>query len=174
MAQGLKTKRMTRRDAHLAGAIRAVGELMRANGTPRHIAESRLRKALASAYLVQSSSGEESQRFTRLCDVCARWHLEKDFVDVRGKPRALAWDGRSGSLRRLVARVVGPKDALEVTQQLIARKLVRRDPRGDWLPKSRVVAPVGMEEAQIARTAAMIGMTSRIQGSLIAVPVCAK
>lgn len=161
MAQGLNRKRMTRRDAHLAGAIRAVGELMRANGTPRHIAESRVRKALASGYSVRSSSGQESQRFTRLCDVCARWHLEKDFVDARGKPKALAWDGTSGNLRRLVARVVGPKDAIEVTQQLIARKLIRRTPRGDWLPKSRVVAPVGMEEAQIARTAAMIGRLLR-------------
>jgi hypothetical protein len=161
MARGPTTNRLTKRDAHLAGAIRAVGELMRANGTPRHLAESRLRKALARAYSVQSSSGHDSQRFTRLCDVCARWHLEKDFVDARGKPKALDWDGRSGSLRRLVARVVGPKDALEVTRQLIARKLIRRTSRGDWLPKSRVVAPVGMDEAQIARTAAMIGRLLR-------------
>lgn len=161
MVQGLNTKKLTKRDAHLAGAIRAVCELMRANGTPRHIAESRIREALARGYSVQSSSSQESQRFTRLCDVCARWHLEKDFVDARGKPKPLAWDGKSGSLRRLVARVVGPKEALEVTQQLIARKLIRRTEGGEWLPKSRVVAPVGMEEAQIARTAAMIGRLLR-------------
>lgn len=161
MGQGLTIKNLTKRDAHLAGALRAVCELMRANGTPRRVAESRLLNALAHGYSPRSSSGQESQRFTRLCDVCARWHLEKDFVDSRGKPRALTWDGQSGTLRRLVTRVVGPKDSLEVIQQLIERRLIRQVGRGEWLPKSRVVAPVGMEDAQIARTAAMIGRLLR-------------
>jgi hypothetical protein len=161
MGQGLTTKKLSKRDAHLVGAMRAVCELMRANGTPRRVAEKRLLEALVQGYSVQSTTGQESQRFTRLCDVCARWHLEKDFVDARGKPRPLVWNGKSGSLRRLVTRVVGPRDSLEVIHQLKARRLIKRTARGEWLPKSRVVAPVGMEDAQIARTAAMIGRLLR-------------
>lgn len=161
MGQGMTTKKLTKRDAHLAGAIRAVCELMRANGTSRRMAETRLLEALAHGYSVQFTSGQESQRFTRLCDVCARWHLEKDFVDSRGRPKPLAWNGKSGSLRRLVTRVVGPKDALEVIQQLTKRRLIRQTVHGEWLPKSRVVAPVGMEDAQSARTAAMTGRLLR-------------
>ena len=161
MSQGLRNRKLSKRDAHLSGAIRAVCELMRAYGISRRDAEARLLDALAQGYTTQSTSGKESQRFTRLCDVCARWHLEKDFVDIRGQPKPLTWNGKAGSLRRLVTRVVGPKEASEVIKQLVDRRLIRQTVNGEWLPKSRVVAPVGMEHAQIARTAAMIGRLLR-------------
>jgi hypothetical protein len=88
--------------------------------------------------------------------VCTRWHIEKDFIDSRGHPKALSWNGKSGSLLKLVTRIVGPKVSRDVANELIARKLVRKTSAGAWLPKSKVVAPAGLDAAQILRSGLMI------------------
>ena len=152
-----KTHAATRDTQYLIAGVRAICELMRDNGISRKKAERMLERALDHGYALPTSSVEESERFTRLCDVCARWHLEREFVDGKGIPRPLAWNGKAGNLHKLVSRVVGRKYAREVIEQLISRRLVRRVVGGGWVPKSRVVAPVGNDKAHVARSAAMIG-----------------
>jgi hypothetical protein len=155
-------KSLTRkRQKYLAGAMRGICELMREYKIPWQLAETELQKALKAGYSQLSNSSQESQQLTRLCDVCARWYLENEFVDSRGIPKPLSWNGKSGTLKKLVTRVVGSREALPVIKQLIDRKLIRRTGPGRWAPKSRVVAPTIVKETQIARCAAMIARLLR-------------
>jgi hypothetical protein len=141
--------------------MRGICEVMRDFGIPRNVAEARLTEALAKGYSPLSNASRESQKLTLLCDVCARWFLESEFVDKRGKPKPLSWHGGTGTLRKLVTRVVGPRDAVSIIQQLIDRKLIRRTKSGDWIPKARVVAPTTVIETQVVRSAAMVARLLR-------------
>ena len=62
---------------------------------------------------------------------------------------------------RLAKLVVGDRSARGVVEELIARRLMRRTTTGAWLPKSRVVAPIGRGSAQILRSASMINSLLR-------------
>jgi hypothetical protein len=141
--------------------MQAICELMRTFGVPKRLAALSLQTALERGYGRRADTIRESQRITRLADVCARWHLEKNFTDDRGKPRPLSWNGGSGELRALTARVVGRKDARAVADELVSKKLLRKLPSGDWVPISKVIAPVDAAEAQVSRSASMIGRLLR-------------
>lgn len=135
----------------------AVCELMRTYGIPKKIAEREFKIALERGYAVGSRSpSREIRPISRLADVCTRWHLEKGFTDSCGAPRPLTWNGKTGSLLRLVKKVVGPQEAREVAEGLISRKLVRQVKKNTWLPKAKVVAPSGFDHAQTLRTATMM------------------
>ena len=147
----------SKRAKYLGGAMTAVCELMRSYGIPKRLAEREFQIALERGYAVGSlSPSRETRPISRLADVCTRWHLEKRFVESNGSPRALTWNGKSGTLMQLVRLVVGPEHAREVTQELIARKLVRKVTKNTWLPKAKVVAPSGFDHAQTLRTATMM------------------
>jgi hypothetical protein len=91
-----------------------------------------------------------------MADVCRRWYFEKAYVDKAGRPRPLTWNGRSGTLLKLAERVNGKKHAKEVVAGLISRKLVRPTRDGAWIPRAQVVAPAGLDSAQVLRTATMV------------------
>lgn len=91
-----------------------------------------------------------------MADLCRRWYFEKAYVDKSGKPRPLTWNGRSGTLLKLAERVNGKKNAKIIVSELVSRKLVRRMPNGTWIPRSQVVAPAGLDAAQVLRTSTMM------------------
>jgi len=76
-------------------------------------------------------------------------------VDKLGNPKALTWNGRVGTLLTLARRVNGKKNANAVIANLISHKHIRRIRSGGWLPKAQVVAPSGLNAAQILRAATM-------------------
>jgi len=130
---------------------------MRSYGIPKKLAEREFQKALHRGYAVGTETpSREVRPITRFADVCTRWHLDKKFTLSDGSPSPLTWNGKTGSLLRLVALVVGRQSAREVADQLISRKLVRKVAANTWLPKSKVVAPSGFEHAQTLRTATMM------------------
>lgn len=143
-------------ERYLKGAMKTICELMCSSGVPKDIALKRLQTAVDSGYARLSKNSIESQKISRLADVCTRWYFEHDFVDHDGYPRPLRWNGRSGSLLQLARLVVGSQQAREVVEALIEKRLVRQHADGGWLPKSRVVAPVGFESAQIQRSSQMV------------------
>lgn len=141
---------------YFVGALRAVCELMRCHGISKSSAAQCVQAALEQGYSDSISSSKDSRRFYRLADVCARWHWDQDFVDPLGSPKPLKWNGRTGNLLTLVNRVVERRDARAIANELVSRRLLRRNDAGMWLPKSKVVAPYGSNQAEILRTASMV------------------
>lgn len=141
--------------------MRAICELMRSYGIPKEAAAVQFCAALEHGYSRPISTSKESRHLSRLADVCTRWHFEKGFVDANGQAIPLRWNGKTGSLLKLAKRVVGPKESREVVEELISRRLVKKTSSGAWVPKSKVVAPVGLDSAQIMRSASMIGRLLR-------------
>lgn len=136
----------------------AVCELMRSYGISKTVAEREFREALRRGYTVGSLRPSRQVRpITLLADVWGRWFIDKRYVDENGSPKALSWNGKKGTLLSLVRQVVGSDAATSVIDEMLARKLVKRTVRGDWIPKSKVVTPSGIDIAQIRRTATMMG-----------------
>jgi hypothetical protein len=52
---------------------------------------------------------------------------------------------------------VGRESAREIIDELLARRLLRKLTNGRWVPKSKVVAPSGLDHSQILRASTMIG-----------------
>lgn len=144
------------KSSYLEGAMISICELMREIGTSKEVAVKKLSAAIDATYLESKAKISDSRKISMLADVCARWHLESQYVDSEGHPRPLRWNGRTGELIKLARSVVGRRAAVEVVETLISRRLVRRSPDGRWLPKSRVVAPVGQARAQVQRSSQMI------------------
>lgn len=135
----------------------ALCELMSSFGISRETAEVQFRVALERGYARGTlRPSREARPITRMADVCRRWYFEKAYVDKTGKPRALTWNGRSGTLLKLAERVNGKKHAKEVVVELVSRKLVRRTRDGAWIPRGQVVTPSGLDSAQVLRTATMV------------------
>lgn len=135
----------------------ALCELMSTFGISREIAEMQFRIALERGYTRGTlRPSREARPITRMADLCRRWYFEKAYVDKTGKPRALTWNGRSGTLLKLAERVNGKKHAKDVVAELVSRKLVRRTRDGAWIPRGQVVAPSGLDSAQVLRTATMV------------------
>ncbi len=135
----------------------ALCELMSSFGISRETAEMQFHVALEKGYArVIVPPSREARPITRMADLCRRWYFEKANVDKAGKPRALTWDGNSGTLLKLAERVNGKKHAKEVVAELVSRKLVRRTRDGAWIPRAQVVAPSGLDSAQVLRTATMV------------------
>jgi hypothetical protein len=103
----------------------------------------------------------QAPAISKCADVCTRWHLEKNYIDKAGSPRPLTWNGKRGTLLKLATLVVGRNSAQEVVEELLSRKLLRRLPSGAWLPKSKVIAPSGLDSSQILRASTMIGRLLR-------------
>ena len=126
---------------YFGGALTAICELIRSYGISKQAAEDEFRTALKLGYSTGTLSPSRQLRpITQLADVCSRWHLEKQFVARDGKPRPLTWNGKTGTLLKLVSLVVGPTQARQVANNLIARKLVNKAANNAWLPKSKVVS----------------------------------
>lgn len=152
----------SQRAEYFGGALSAVCDLMQAHGISKSIAQREFSAALERSF---SLAGTRQSRpippISSCADVCARWHVDRAYVDDHGNPRPLTWNGKTGGLERLVRRVVGQKGAKEVLQHLISRKMLKRTSRGAWLPKAKIVAPSGLDSAQILRAAIMIGRLVR-------------
>lgn len=142
---------------YFGGAMTALCELMSTFGISRDTAETQFRAALERGYSRgMPPPSREGRPITRMADLCRRWYFEKANLDKFGKPRELTWNGRSGSLLQLAQRVNGKRHAKEVVAELVSRKLVRRTRNGAWLPRAQVVAPSGLDSAQVLRTATMV------------------
>jgi hypothetical protein len=90
-----------------------------------------------------------------MADLCRRWYIEKSYADKFGNPKALTWNGRTGTLLTLARHVNGKKNAKTVIASLISHKHIRRVRSGGWLPRAQVVAPSGLDAAQMLRAATM-------------------
>jgi hypothetical protein len=135
----------------------ALCELMCVYGITKETAKEEFKIAIAKGYDEGNSAlSREKRPITSMADLCKRWHFEKAYVDKSGEPRPLTWNGRTGTLLKLAERINGKKDARAVIVDLISRKLVRRTRDGAWLPKAQVVAPSGLDSAQVLRTATML------------------
>jgi len=135
----------------------ALCELMSTFGISRETAEAQFQVSLERAYATGVLPlSREARPITNMADLCRHWYFEKAYVDKAGKPRPLTWNGRTGSLLKLAERVSGKKLSKETIAELISRKLVRQTRSGAWIPKAQVVAPAGLDSAQVLRTATMM------------------
>jgi hypothetical protein len=148
----------SKRTQYLGEAMTAVCELMRSYGISKEAAENEFHVALKRGYSVgQMRPSRQVRPITRLADVWGRWYIDKKYVNKRGEPKPLTWNGQSGSLLTLARQVVGVKSAREVIAEMFSRKLLRKTKPGVYVPKSKVVTPSGIDTAQIRRTATMMG-----------------
>ncbi|HEV7609651.1 MAG TPA: hypothetical protein VGO61_20115 [Steroidobacteraceae bacterium] len=142
---------------YFAGAMTTLCEVMCTYGITKETAKEEFKIAIDRGYAEgKLPLSRETRPLTSMADLCKRWHFEKAYVDKSGKPRPLTWNGRTGSLLKLAERIIGKKDARTVIEGLITRKLLRRTRDGAWLPKAQVVAPSGLDSAQVLRTATML------------------
>jgi len=141
----------------LGEVMRAVCEMMCSFGIPRTVAAKQIQQALKMGYA--SRDQRMSQQFrpiTNMADLCGRWHFEKAYVDKKGNPKPLTWNGKTGSLLRFAQRVNGKARAKSVVADLISRKMLKRTRDGGWIPKAQVVKPAGLDSAQRLRSATMM------------------
>ena len=141
----------------LSEAAQVVCELMRSTGLPESVVAAELRSALKKAFLVDNATApRDLTPLSEMASLISRWHVQEKYVDRAGRPRALTWNGRRGSLLGLAFDVIGEQRAQTVVQDVIRRKLVIKTPDGKWRPKSQVVRPRGLDRPQILRTAVML------------------
>lgn len=135
---------------------------MRTSGIPESIARQELLTAVERSYQSRAKRPtRQAPAISRCADVCTRWHLEKRYVAKNGTPRPLTWNGKRGSLLKLVTQVVGRDSSREIIKELLSRKLLRKLPNGSWIPRSKVIAPSGLDHSQILRSSTMIGRLLR-------------
>jgi hypothetical protein len=152
----------SQRAEYFGGALSAVCDLMHAYGIPKAVAQREFCAALAHSYQPRLKNvARPIPPISRCADVCAHWHLDRMFVDRNGNPQPLTWNGNRGGLEKLARRVVGRDDAREVIHHLFARKMLKKHSSGAWLPRSKIVAPSGLDDAQILRAATMVGRLVR-------------
>jgi hypothetical protein len=146
----------------LTEAAQVVCELMRAVGLPFDSVESELKKALTNAFAISDvKTPRDLSPLSEMASLISRWHVEKTYVDRRGRPKHLSWDGRRGLLLKLAREVVGPEKAKSVITNAINRKLIEKTLDGKWQPTSQVVRPRGLDRTQVLRTAVMLGRLLR-------------
>jgi len=142
---------------YFGSALNALCELMCAYGISRDTTQKQFEIALQRGYsAARLRPKRDAGSLTRMADLCRRWHIEKSYVDKAGNPRALTWNGRSGTLLTLARKVNGKSSAKSVITNLIANKHIRRVRSGGWIPKAQVVAPSGLDAAQLIRAATML------------------
>lgn len=152
----------SQRAKYFGGTVSAICELMHTSGIPEDVVRKQFELAVSKAYSSRKPKvARQAPAISRCADVCTRWHLEKTYVDRSGKPRPLTWNGKRGTLLRLATMTVGRASAREIIDELIARRLLKKLPNGSWLPKSKVVAPSGLDQSQILRASTMIGRLLR-------------
>lgn len=135
---------------------------MRTSGIPESVARQEFLAAIERSYAKSiKRPSRQAPAISRCADVCTRWHLEKAFVGKDGSPRPLTWDGKRGSLLKLAILVVGRSSSHEIIKELMTRKLLKKLPNGSWIPKSKVIAPSGLDNSQILRASTMIGRLLR-------------
>lgn len=154
-----------KRAKYLGEALTAVCELMRSYGISKKVAELEFRDALRRGYVAgRLRPSRQVRPITLLADVWGRWFIDKRYVDEKGAPKSLTWNGKRGTLMSLVRQVVGRDVAHSVIDEMLSRKLLRKTSSGGWIPKSKVVTPSGIDVAQIRRTATMMGRLLRTVG----------
>ena len=142
---------------YFGSALNALCELMRAYGISRETTQKQFEIALHKGYAAAVSRPiRDAGLLTSMADLCRRWYIEKSYVDKAGKPIALTWNGRSGTLLALARKVNGKRNAKNVIANLIAKKHIRRVRSGGWVPKAQVIAPSGLDAAQLIRAATML------------------
>ncbi|HEY6123147.1 MAG TPA: hypothetical protein VIV63_00735, partial [Steroidobacteraceae bacterium] len=125
-------------------------------GISRETTQERFEKSLVKAYAASRvRSTRDAGPLSSMADLCRRWYSETGYVDKLGNPKALSWDGRKGTLLKLAERVNGKRNAKEVISNLISHKHIRRIRHGGWVPKAQVIAPSGLDAAQVLRAATM-------------------
>jgi hypothetical protein len=135
---------------------------MRTSGIPESVARQEFLAAIERSYARKAKrSNKQAPAISRCADVCTRWHLEKKYVSKEGRPKPLTWDGKRGTLLNLVTLVVGRASSLEIIDELMSRKLLKKLSNGSWIPKSKVIAPSGLDNSQILRASTMIGRLLR-------------
>jgi hypothetical protein len=138
-------------------ALQVVCEIMRSTGLPQEVVESKLRQALRAAFSSRNPfSPRDLNPMSEMASLISRWHVEEKYVDSAGRPKPLTWNGKTGTLMGLARKVIGLKGAKRVIENVVTRKLVIRTRDGKWRPKSQIVRPRGLDQAQILRTAVML------------------
>ena len=112
--------------------------------------------ALKKSYLTGNArSVGDAGALSRMADLCRRWHVDKSYVDREGNPKPLTWNGKRGTLLKFAEKVHGKKNAINVVENLISHKHIHRVRSGGWVPKAQIVAPSGLNAAQIFRAGTM-------------------
>lgn len=145
------------REQYFGGALSALCELMCSFGISPETAKRQFELAVKKGYLTATAhSASDAGALSRMADLCRRWHVEKAYVDKNGNPRALTWNGKRGTLLTFAQRVNGKRNARSVIENLISHKHIRRVRSGGWTPKAQVIAPSGLNAAQVFRTGTMV------------------
>ncbi len=136
----------------------ALCELMCSFGISRETTQKQFEIALERGYAAgRLRPSREPGPITRMADLCRRWYFEKSYVDKIGKPRALTWNGRTGTLLKL-ARTSEWKEERKsgYCESDFAQTYSPHPCPAAWIPRAQVVAPSGLDSAQVLRTATMV------------------
>jgi hypothetical protein len=100
-------------------------------------------------------SGEDALvvRTTPLCEVLHRWHSEKEFLEVSGRPAILPFAGEDSSFSSLVKRFGGDIPPGAMRTELKRVGAVEEDDSGNLQVVRRTVTPQGAHDNLIAALA---------------------
>jgi hypothetical protein len=97
----------------------------------------------------EQSQRDATQGYNRAARVLTAWIRDPDFVDARGRPKALGFQGAAG-FSELVRRHSGDMPARAVLDELLRVGAVRERSDGTLLPATRAYVPVGGDVEKFA------------------------
>ena len=83
--------------------------------------------------------------------VLAGWHLDAEFIDELGRPRALPADGDGATYARLVRRYAGDIPVTALTKELLRSGSIERCPDGRYRAVRRFYMPRSMDAHAVER-----------------------
>jgi hypothetical protein len=89
--------------------------------------------------------------------VLAGWHLDAEFIDEIGKPRALEAKGDGASFEQLVRRYAGDIPVTALIKELVRSSSIERTPDGRYRALRRFYMPRAMDGQAVERAGAVIG-----------------
>jgi len=88
--------------------------------------------------------------------VLAGWHLDSEFIDELGKPRALDAKGEGATFERLVRRYAGDIPVTALVKELVRSNSIERATDGRYRALRRFYMPRAMDGQAVERAGAVI------------------
>jgi hypothetical protein len=114
----------------------------------------RYRDAAEAAPAVATARAEDD--LNHASRVLAGWHLDAEFIDELGRPRALDAKGEGGTFEQLVRRYAGDIPVTALTKELLRSGSIERTATGGYRALRRFYMPRAMDGQAVERAGAVV------------------
>jgi len=116
---------------------------------------------------ISAGTEVESTKVIPLSEIIHQWHTDNNFVDERGKPKELPFDGDEMSFAGLVKKYGGDIPPGAMRTELKRVKAIAEGPNGTLIVQRRHIRPVDIEKTvESALAHAVFGLANAINNNL--------